>query len=181
MKKSLVAALLVAVLLCVAVAPAFAKVTDWYSACPNGKPLNVREYPSKEAKILAKIPYGEKVGVDHIVNGWAMIVWGSQDAWVQSSLLSKYYPGKKPVNPQVGSANYKSFKFTDYAATVKPARTTGTVTLYWNPSTDGTKLGVLHNGDEVTVLAQTSTWAQVYVEDENKCGFMLVKYLVKED
>ncbi len=180
MKKTLVATLLAVMLLCVAAAPAFAQVTDWYSACPNGKPLNVRAYPSKESECLGKIPYGDKVGVDHITDGWAMIVWGSRDAWVQSSLLSKYYPGKQPANP-TSSASYKSFKFTDYTATVKPLRTTGSVTLYWNPSTEGTKLGLLHNGDEVSVLAATKTWAQVYDEASNKCGFVLLKYLVRED
>ena len=181
MKKTLVAALLVAVLLCMAIAPAFAVVKDWYSACPNGKPLNVRKYPTKESECIGKIPYGDIVGVDHITNGWAMIVWGSVDGWVQASLLSKTYPGKKPVNPTSNTTSYKSFKFTDYTATVKPSRTTGTVTLYWVPSTEGTKLGLLHSGSEVNVLAETKTWAQVFDPEENKCGFVLQKYLVKAE
>lgn len=179
MKKTLVALLLVTVLLCTAIVPAFA-VTDWYSACPNRKPLNVRQYPSKNSEKIGSIPYGNKVGVDHITDGWAMIVWGSVDGWVQTSLLSKSKPSNKKPTNNTSSASYKSFKFTDYAATVKPARTTGSVTYYWNPSTSGTKLGLLYSGDAVQVLAQTNTWAQVFVPEENKCGFVLTKYLVKE-
>lgn len=180
MKKSLVAILLLVTILVVSIAPAFA-VTIWYSCCPNGKPLNVREYPTKDSKCVGTIPYGEKVGVDHIANGWACIVHGSRDAYVQAGLLSKTYPGTKPKNPTGSTASFKSFKFTDYSAYVKPARATGTVTLYWTPSTSGAKMSVLHNGDQVSVLAQTNTWAQVYDAEDNKCGFVLKKYLEKDE
>lgn len=179
--KKVLAALLLAAMLTMMLAPAFA-VSTYYSACRNGKPLNVREYPTKDSAKLGSIKYGDVVGVDHISNGWAMIVWGSRDAYVQANLLSKQYPGTKPpkTSGNTGSsASYKNFVFTDYTAVVTPSRNTGSVVVYWNPNTSGSKMGILHNDDIVRVLAQTNTWAQVYCEDTNMCGFVLKKYIVK--
>ena len=182
--RKVLAVMLLAVLLTMVAAPAFA-YTTYYSACRNGKALNVREYPSKESAAIGKIPYGEVVAVEYISDGWATIVWGSYgDAYVQASLLSRTYPGTKPSgssssSSSTSSTSYKNFVFTDYHASIVPTRSTGTVTMYWTPSTKGTKMTLLSNGDEVQVLAQTNNWAQVYCEDVNMCGFVQRKFVEK--
>lgn len=184
-KKALVSLLLAAILSVTLFVTAFA--TTYYSACPNGKPLNIRDQPNKNSKIIWTIPYGDKVYVGKIRNGWAELNGGPcAGYYVQASLLSKKYPGTKPAPKKKtentgSSASYKSFKLTDYNATINSGRATGTVSVYWNPNTSGVRLMNLHNDDEVRVIAQTANWAQVFCSDGPFCGYVLRKYLVKDE
>lgn len=58
------------------------KLTEMKVACSSGAVLNVRKEPDGE--IVRTIPYGEKVQVSNIENGWAQI---GECEFVMSKLL----------------------------------------------------------------------------------------------
>ena len=97
MSKRLLA--LVAIMVMIMTMFAFATTAsawEWrYSHCANGKALNIRSGPGKEYPVIARVAYGEQIGVDHdLGNGWSEVYVGSQDiGYAMTSLMSKTQPG----------------------------------------------------------------------------------------
>jgi hypothetical protein len=103
MKQLLV--LMAALLACAALA---AQNNDWYAAAKAG--LSIREKPDAKAKVLDKIPYGEKVALsygtnDSIINivteglggAWAKTTYKGKTGYVVNSYLFPAPPPKATV------------------------------------------------------------------------------------
>jgi len=161
-----------------------------YSHCSNGKPLNVREGPGKEYRVIGKIPYGEITAVDHdLGNGWSELVWGSVPGYVMTSLLSRTDPG--PYHPQPspttapsggGSASdlnkifSKAYLVSPFMVTLRGTRGSGTVNVRWAPSTDVNLLQVYPYGSTVQVIADLGDWYQVKDTTTGATGFVMKKF-----
>lgn len=155
-----------------------------YVNTSNGKPLNVREKPSKEAKIIGKAIHGDSILVDWSYagnDGWSRVVWGSMgDGYVMTRYLSSTKPKTKPVpqateDPQVKATaktlnalvnEYKTGKqvSSPYPVYARASRASGWVNVFWAPSTEAKKITTVPDGQELTVIAATKHWYQVKLE-----------------
>ena len=90
MKKRIVPILLAVVLLTAALIPlATASGTVKYVSTRNGKPLNVRSWPSVSSSLLGTIPNGQAVTVENYTTDytWAVITFNGQKAYVMTQYL----------------------------------------------------------------------------------------------
>ena len=83
------------------VTAASANTSVMYVKTPNGKSVNVRSAPSKNAEIIGTAPYGHSVLTDWSYagnDGWTRVVWGSLgDGYIMSQFLVSSKPGPKPT------------------------------------------------------------------------------------
>ena len=164
-------------------------IYEAYSCCSNGKPLNVREGPGKEYRVIGTIPYGERTAVDHdLGNGWSELVWGSVPGYVMTSLLSRRDPG--PYHPQPGpsptaapsggSALNKVFSKAQFVSpfmvTLRGTRGSGTVNVRWAPSTDCNLIQAYAYGTTMQVIADLGDWYQVTDPATGVTGFVMKKF-----
>ncbi len=195
MSKKVLSLLIVLVLAAAMMTSTAFAVTERYSHCGNGKPLNVRSGPGKEYPVVGSYAYGEVVPVDHdLGNGWSEVVWGSVPAYVMTSLLSKTYPGPY-VKPSgnggnssqssasgAGSLNtvFKKARFvTPYTVTVHGSRGTGSVNVRWAPSTDCSVIQAYAYGYTLQVIAELGDWSQVTDPVTGVTGFAMSKFLYR--
>ncbi len=159
-----------------------------YSACSNGKPLNVRSGPSKSYPVIGSIPYGEQVGVDHdLGNGWSELIWGSVPGYAMTSLMTKSKPG--PYTPGQGGSSdggslnnlfKKAKEVTPYTITLKGVRASGSANVRWAPSKQSTLQRAYAPGKEMTVIAELGTdWYQVQDPSSGAVGFVNKAYVNK--
>ena len=166
----------------------------------NGKGLNLRASPDKNAEILEVLPYRMQVFVCEInKNGtWSHISMERPngkgfgdiiDGWVMTSFLvkkdpGKYNPPKKddpadegPTFNDINSAA-RAIKYVDipYQAVIKTKNPANYVHLRWFPSTSANYIEKYLCDTEITVLAESKTWAQVQINSEDTpsyVGFIL--------
>ena len=166
-------------------------IYEAYSCCGNGKPLNVREGPGKEYRVIGKIPYGEITAVDHdLGNGWSELVWGSVPGYVMTSLLSRSNPGPYRPTPSPTAAPSgggssasalnktfsKAFMVTPFNVTLRGTRGSGTVNVRWAPSTDVNLIQVYPYGSTVQVIADVGDWYQVKDPLTGATGFVMKQF-----
>lgn len=190
MKKKLILLLTAVVLLTMAIAPAYAWEV-YYVKTGNGKSLNVRRSPSHSGEIIGSAGYGESLAIQYFQGGWGCVIWGSMgDAWVSAKYLTKtkpgpYVPGTQPAKkPAAKKADgefdlqksYVGFKSVNYAAVIKPDTTF--VNLRWGPAKKAGVMGIRFDGDSVVVIAENSTWCQVYDPATNECGFIMKEFVL---
>ena len=194
MLRRILAAALAAALMTVLFIPASLAVETMYVYTSNGGSLNVREDPYVDENVIGTLPYGSPVGVDHFLgNGWACIVWGSRDAYVQSRFLQGNPPGPNPrPRPQPRptavpydddaietlNAEFRTGKlvrpFTVYA---RPARASGWVNMRWAPNRETEVIATFNSGDPLTVVADLRDWYQVQDPETGSVGFMMKEYV----
>lgn len=192
--KKIVCALIAAMLLILAVAPAMAisirgvnPGDKLYVNTANGGRLNVRASASAKAKVMYKIDYGTKVTAgDSYDNGYLYVtVKGhSEGGWVDIRYLSASKPGPKPTSqpaPQteetVASLNFRSYKLVDKETIIaaKPSRPSGFVNLRWVPSTQAAVICRMADGEQMKVIAEGNAWYQVQCDDGH-VGFIYKKF-----
>ena len=180
-------ALLMSIFAFTTTAAAYYKV---YSACPNGKPLNVREGPGKEYPVIGKVPYGDPIYIiGETSPGWYQL---NDMGYVQASLTSNSYPGPyvPPAPTPTADPNKKKAdleKVYASARTVEPylitlkatERSKGVANVRWAPSKTSKLLKAYPAGTQLRVIAELDKWYQVEDPMTNQVGFVNTAYVVK--
>lgn len=190
--KKIISILCLAVMVVGILIPAmsFAKSesTAWVKT-GNGKGLNIRVSPSKEAEIIKTLPYRTQLIVHQFSgNGWALVEpadWSmSNPGWVSTSFLVYSDPGpyqKKKEDPDPVDINttldgvVAKIKYLEepYDAVIKTSRPTNFVHLRWYPDTNARYIEKYLCDTEIVVLAESSKWAQVQIVEDGYVGFIL--------
>lgn len=184
---SLVLALTVILSACAALTTAAAESGKYYVYTSNGKTLNLREGPSKDYKVIAKIPYGDEFYVSSSVgNGWSYGHWGGQFGYVMTRYLQKDKPGAKPTpapeNQQEEerraeqeklNKELKSEKTIDpiYIA-VRATRTSGWINFRKGPSKTTTRIAAFPDGKELIAVGETTNWYKARDPETDKLGYI---------
>ena len=112
--------------------------------------VNVRSEPSEDGEILGKL-YNESAGtVEEETDGWYKITSGNVTGYVKSEYVV-IGEEAEALAEEVGSR----------VATV----TTETLRVRSEASTDATILGLIGEGEELTVTAEEDGWVQVSIEE----------------
>ena len=168
----------------------------YYVKTPSGGHLNVRAWQDTDSEVIGKLAYGAQVHVQEVYNGWAKIYWGSYgDGYVYAQYLSRTKPSAKPSSSSGSSSSsgkttqssgtfnpataYDKMEPVSYYAQVTPATVSSSINLRWGPNTNTPILGVRRSGSVLRVIAEDSTWCQVYDESTGECGFMMKKFLLE--
>ena len=169
----------------------------YYVKTPGGGHLNVRSWRDTDSEVIGRLAYAQQVSVQEIYGGWAKIYWGSYgDGYVYAQYLSRTKPSAKPsskpssssstsdkTNQSSGSFNpataYSTMEPVSYSAQVTPATVSSSINLRWGPSTSTPIVGVRRSGSVLHVIAEDSTWCQVYDESTGECGSMMKKFLLE--
>ena len=171
-----------------------------YVKTNNGKGLNLRAAPDKNAEILEVLPYRMCVYICEInSNGtWSHVSMERPngrgfgdviDGWVMTSFLTKKDPGKytppkkdEPIEegPSFNDINSaaRAIKYLEepYAAVIKTKNPANYVHLRWFPSTSAAYIEKDLCDTEITVLAESKIWAQIRIDSEegpSYTGFIL--------
>ena len=161
-----------------------------YSACPNGKALNVREGPGKDYFVFDSYPYRAEIWViGETFPGWLQVEGGG---FVQASLTSRTDPGpyvppspKPQPSPKTNEPSLN--KIFDTARTVKPYIITLKATqkskkranVRWAPLKNATLLHSYDAGTEMKVIAELDKWYQVEDLETGEVGFVNTAYVEK--
>ena len=206
MKKHLIFAVLIAVLLVLVAAVALADETMWVYT-KNGDIVRVRSSMSTKDKsnIIGYLRYGDPVTVyDRNFNGWALVEFdGYGDAYIMSRFLISYEPApytplpgpgkkddpsKKTEDTDTKNAStiqqmnslVKAVKFVEpYTVTVRPTRASGWVYLRWFPSRSSEAVATFNSNYQLTVIAELKDWYQVQDPKDGRTGFVYKSYIVK--
>lgn len=155
----------------------------------NGKNLNVRAQPSKNAEIIKTLPYGTQLIVhQYSGNGWALVEpadWSmSNPGWVSTNFLVYSDPGpyqKKKEDPDPVDVTstldsvVAKIKYLEepYDAVIKTSRPTNFVHLRWYPDTNARYIDKYLCDTEILVLAESAKWAQIQIVEDGYIGFIL--------
>ena len=197
MIKKLMSVAFVCILLSLLLLPAALADTVMYIYTENGKPLNVRSSEKVEENIIGHLDSGTKVTVRSVRSGWAEIIflWDDPDgrqreyAYVQSRYLVKNLPyGSAEPNPSAAAVDanrvltdmnnqFRSAKqVSPYTVTIRPARASGWVTMYWAPTIESQRLTICRQGKQLTVLTEMRGWFQVEDPETGVVGFISRRY-----
>lgn len=183
MKKRLVSALLLSVLLLMVLSP-LASASDgmslYYVYTENGKPLNMRSWPDIAANIETTIPNGAQVYAQPYNNQWMRVSYGTWSGYCMSRYLVTWRPYPSPTAKPTATPNiglYRNMYRVNYYVVVRPSNPAGFVNMRWAPSTDEAVNNIYYANYRLHVIAQDSVWAQVVDEQNGYSGFMMLAYL----
>ena len=203
MKKGIGLLLAVMMLvLCVSAALSEGQGSEYYVYTKNGKGLNVRSSmsTSDNTNILGSLPYGSKVIIYGVRDGWAMIDYANTTGYIMFRFLVKQKPA--PFDPSAQdsgnsgtavpaesttkdattvaqmNALLATAKFVEpYTVTVRPVRASGWVYMRWFPSKNAQELATFGANYQLTVIAELKDWYQVSDPATGKVGFIYKSYL----
>lgn len=193
MKKRIAIFMLTAIVLMTVLAPAASAggITK-YVYTRNGKPLNVRSWPSVNSAQLGTIPFGQAVTVENYTTDytWAVITFNGRTAYVMTQYLVDGSP-VSPVTPTpVPGGNTQSLissmenefrtyrVVSPYTVLAKPVRASGWVNLRYVPSTEFGHAENLYANTQLTVIAETANWLQVRKNDTGVTGYVMRQYTI---
>ena len=192
MKKRIIPFLLTMALLMLVLAPAAtaAGITK-YVYTRNGKPLNVRAWPSVNSALLGTIPNGSSVSVENYTTDytWAVIRYNGQTAYVMTQYLVDGSP-VAPVTPTPSGGSSQGLinslenelrsyhVVSPYTVVAKPVRATGWVNLRYIPSTECCHAENLYANTQLTVIAEPANWLQVRKNDTGVTGYVMRQYTI---
>lgn len=186
MKKRLFALALTIMMLSLMIAPTIASAVTWtaYVAPANGKTLNLRTRPDKDAPIILRIPYAASVTIlNKYGSVWMEVNYKGSVGFVMQRYLSYSKPANKPTPkpapaPEASlSSLYKGFTRTSYFVTLRPTVPGGFGHMRWAPTTKATIIRDFYQDDVLEVIAQNNTWAQVRDPNSGTTGFMSLAIL----
>ena len=170
--------------------------TDMYVYTKNGKVLKVRSSMSTkdDSNVIGSLPYGAKVIIYGVSDGWAMIDFANTTAYVMYRFLVKnppapYNPSDNPqqdTNDPVKEASsvaqmnalIASARFVEpYTVTVRPIRASGWAYLRWFPSRTSEAMATFGANYQLTVIAELKDWYQVEDPATGKVGFIYKSYV----
>lgn len=197
MKKaiSLILAMMMLTLLASA-ALAESQGTDYYVYTRNGKGLKVRSSMSTkdDSNVIGTLPYGKKVIIYGVRDGWAMIDYANTTGYIMYRFLVKekpaaYKPSESTETKTTDTtkdastltqlnALTASVKFADpYMVTVRPVRASGWVYMRWFPSQNAETMATFGANYELMVIAELKDWYQVSDPATGKVGFVYKSYV----
>ena len=197
MKKAIslvLAVMLLALLASAAVAES--QGTAMYVYTKNGKVLRVRSSMSTadDSNIIGTLPYGAKVIIYGVRDGWAMIDYGNTTGFIMYRFLVKEKPA--PFTPsgnpdkeaasssaeattvaQMNALSASARYVEPYTITVRPARASGWVYMRWYPSKNADQMATFGANYQLTVIAELKDWYQVSDPVTGKVGFIYKSYV----
>ena len=190
MKKALSLILMLTILASVSVIipAACADGQRYYVYTSNGKPLNLRVEPNKNARVILKIPYGDEFWVfETLGSGWAYGHWGGQFGYVMTRFLTKSKPGPNPKPQETETPEEKERRkeeeklaeelrsereVSPFYVAVVATRATGWINFRVGPSKITTRLASYPDGKELIVQGETTNWYKAVDPDNNKLGYI---------
>ena len=160
--------------------PVFASAageTKWVN-CPNGKTLNLRVEPSKNARVLKKLQCGTKVELIPYSNptaGWTCVRANGTDGWVMSKFLVDSKPGKYEITER--EDNFRAVASYIVKAKALNKNTTKSVCLRVKPNKTAKSIRRLQAGDQLKVIAVGKTWSKVVDTNTGKTGYVANDYV----
>ncbi len=127
--------------------------------------VNVRSGPGTQYSVVGSLTSGQAVTVTGSSGNWYRINWSSGSAYVSATYLNQagtYYPRPTPTPPATADGNF-------YA--------TARVNVRSGPSTGYTIVGVLEQGDRVTVTATNGNWYRINWNSGN--AYVSASYLAR--
>lgn len=166
---------------------ASAMIGPQYVYTSNGKSLNIRSGPSKDYQVVGSIPYGVMADSFEYYDGvWAYVSYNGMYGYAMTRYFVSYQPGPKPQpqpthtkspSPAPSADIFSGFVKTSYYVTVRPSTPSGFVNMRWAPSKSDGIESTYYAGYQLRVIAQNNTWAQVYDESTDTCGFIMRGFL----
>jgi len=163
-----------------------------YVYTSNGKGLNLRPEPGTNNPPIATIPYGASVHLnDYIDKTWVEVDYNNYHGYVMGRYLTYEKPAPKPKpdpkpkptpkpDPKPPSSMkeiFRDFTFTSYTVQVRPTTPGGYVHMRWAPTKASDPIRDYHQNDDLIVIAQNNTWAQVVDPTTGITGFMMRAFL----
>ena len=181
MKKLMTIALVVMMVLGLMV-PAFASASGeamWVN-CSNGKTLNLRKEPSKNAKVLKQLECGTKVELipsSNPAEGWSCVRANGQDGWVMTKFLVASKPGKYEITER--EDNFRDVTAYNVSAKALNGKTERSVCLREKPNKTAKSIRRLTAGDELQVIAEGKTWDRVMDLSTGRTGYVAHDYMAR--
>ena len=186
MKKALSLVLMLAILISVwTIIPTAQADELYYVYTNNGKILNMRAEPNKNARVLAKIPFGEEFWVaETLGGGWSYGKWNGQYGYVMTRFLTKTKPDKKPgeeteeekerrkEEEKLASELNSEKDVSPFYIAVVATRATGWINFRVGPSKITTRLASYPDGKELIVQAETTNWYKAIDPDNDELGYI---------
>ena len=154
--------------------------TMWV-VCADGRRLNVRAQPNKNAKVLYRVDNGDSLTILHdepTPAGWAMVQKGRKAVgYVMTKFLKANRPGKYDLTER--SDDFR--KVTPYTviAKARSAASDESVGLRTKPTKQSAAIRRLMAGDTLEVIAVGRTWSQVKDPQTGKTGYVANDYIAR--
>ena len=147
--------------------------------CEDGKRLNVRAYPGKNAPRLYQLECGTKLYIlDNAGNGWVHVTTGKQDAgYVMSKFLVSSKPGKYEITER--EDNFRSVNPYQVTALARGKNTEQSVGLRVKPNKTAQAIRRLEAGDRLEVIAVGKTWSRVRDLATGRTGYVANDYITR--
>lgn len=203
MMKKVLVCLLAAILLLTAV-PVLAEEDEMLPDSPgglytymyvytrNGLPLHMRSQPSRQAAVVADIPYGSRIRIIYEENlTWAYAEYGNAVGFVMQDYLVPNKPspsgggstpsgGTTPTTVgDMGTMNQelKTLRLVrSYTIYSSPVRSSGFVNLRYAPHTLAEIATICYDGHALNVIAETRNWYQVEDPTTGYIGYIMRQY-----
>ena len=148
--------------------------------CSNGGKLNVRETPSTDSKILARIANKKKVEVLDVAApaGWAYVheVGKNTTGYVMTKFLAQSKSAKYQVTEPENDFIALSAPYTVTAKALN-AKTKNSVGLRVSPNKSASMMRRLKAGDKLQVIAVGNVWSKVMDPLTGKTGYVANDYI----
>ena len=149
--------------------------------CADGRRLNVRSAPTKDAKILYRVENGECLQIindEPVPSGWAMVRKGNKNCgFVMTQFLKAHKPSKYALRER--DDDFKAVNPYTVTAKARGKNTDESVGLRTKPTKQSTAIRRLMAGDTLTVIAVGKTWSQVKDPQTGKTGYVANDYIVR--
>ncbi len=149
--------------------------------CADGKTLNVRQAPNRNAGLLYRVECGTKLFViESVDNEWAYVcAEGKAAGYVMTKFLVATKPGKYEITER--EDNFRKVK-TSYMVIAQPRgkNTQESVGLRVKPNKTAKMVRHLMAGDTLEVIAVGNMWSQVKDPQTGKTGYVANDYIVRK-
>ena len=144
--------------------------------CADGKTLNLRAEPSKQAARIRRLECGTKLIVlSDAGNGWLNVTDGKNNGYVMAKYLQDNKPGKYEITEREDHfTSVTPFTVTAKALNSKTERSVG---LRTKPNKTSAEIRRLNAGDQLEVIARGATWSQVLDPQTGNTGYAANDYL----
>ena len=170
--------------------PAISMAATRYIYTSSGKMTPVHTMASSKSPVSESLKNGTRVSTHKSYSGgWVNITYtkggSKRNGYVKSSHLVSSIPGTSTGSSDDPSADmnalnaqYRSMRtITPYTVVVTPAKASCFVNLRWGPDTSTEVIDRLYQGTQLTVVAQSASWAQVQDPVTGKTGYIMRSFL----
>ena len=198
MKKFMILMMIVTLLAASMISVASASGTSvMYVKTANGKPVNVRSGPSKDAPIIGSLKYGDHIVTDWSYagnDGWTKVFYGGTGmgtAYIMSRFLVDEDPGPAPTpspddrKKEEEAAEKKKLEKELMSETtldqpfyiaVRPARASGWANFRSGPSKTLSRIATYPDGKELIAIGETTNWYKARDPETENVGYIFKQY-----